>query len=112
MESKKSYSLMRYREYAEFQFAIDGEGLDLRQSRQALKDQGILCRELVDLDMLVMETVQTADYINPVLLADSHTEPLNHWWWHLGKLRAGTYPAHLLPSALRAIYQPLAQITA
>lgn len=40
------------------------------------------------------------------LLEDDVTRPLIQWWWHLGKLRAGTYPAHLLPPHLREIYQP------
>ena len=40
------------------------------------------------------------------LLQDDPARPLSHWWWHLGKLRSGTYPAHLLPPHLRAIYQP------
>ena len=46
------------------------------------------------------------DEVPDDLLQDDTTRPLSHWWWHLGKLRAGTYPAHLLPPHLRAIYQP------
>lgn len=105
MESKKSDAVKRYREYAEFQFATDGEGLGLRQARQALvtDDEG---PDVNVLDALVIETLETADYINPLLIEDRNDQPLTHWWWHLGKLRAGTYPAHLLPSHLQAIYQP------
>ena len=40
------------------------------------------------------------------LLRDDPTRPLAQWWWHLGKLRAGTYPAELLPPHLRAIHRP------
>ena len=43
------------------------------------------------------------------LLQDDRTRPLTHWWWHLGQLRAGTYPSRLLPSHLRAIYRPAAR---
>ena len=106
MESKKSDLVMRYREYAEFQFATDGEGLGLRPARQALATHGAVLQKVMDLDMLVIETVEHADYINPALLNDAHERPLSDWWWHLGKLRAGTYPAHLLPPHLQAIYQP------
>lgn len=108
MESKKSDLVMRYREYAEFQFATDGEGLGLRQARQALVTYSV-SGDVKDLDALVMETLEIADYVNPLLLEDCDDQPLTHWWWHLGKLRAGTYPAHLLPQHLRAIYQPAAQ---
>jgi hypothetical protein len=105
MESKKSDFVKRYREYAEFQFATDGEGLGLRQARQALApdNEG---PDVMALDALVIETLETADYVNPLLIEDRNDQPLIHWWWHLGKLRAGAYPAHLLPSHLRAIYQP------
>lgn len=41
------------------------------------------------------------------LLQDDPARPLTQWWWHLGQLRAGTYPAHLLPPHLREIYQPV-----
>ena len=104
MESKKPDLLMRYREYAEFQFATDGEGLGLRRARQALVTYSA-SGDVKGLDALVMETLEVADYVNPLLLEDCDDHPLTHWWWHLGKLRAGTYPAHLLPQHLRAIYQ-------
>lgn len=103
MGSKKSDFVKRYREYAEFQFATDGEGLGLRQARQVAPTNDLV---VMDLDALVIETLETANYINPLLLEDRDDQPLPHWWWHLGKLRAGTYPAHLLPPHLRAIYQP------
>lgn len=106
MESKKSDPLMRYREYAEFQFATDGEGLGLRQARQALAVTHSTLPDVMDLDLLVIETLAATDYINPLLLQDRNDQPLPYWWWHLGKLRAGTYPAHLLLPHLREIYQP------
>ena len=105
MESKKFDLLMRYREYAEFQFATDGEGLGLREARQALVAAKPTLPDVMDLDALVIETLVAADYINSLLLEDRNDQPLTQWWWHLGKLRAGTYPTHLLPSHLREIYQ-------
>ena len=46
------------------------------------------------------------DEVPADLLQDDPARSLTQWWWHLGKLRAGTYPAHLLPPHLRAVYQP------
>ena len=106
MEFEEPDLVRRYREYVEFQLAIDGEGLGLRPARQALAERGSMPQNVMDLDEWVIEAVGTADYINPALLDDPRDCPLSHWWWHLGKLRAGTYPAHLLPPHLRVIYQP------
>jgi hypothetical protein len=103
---RTDYLLSRYREYAEFQFATDGEGIGLRAARQDLADHASYAQEVFDLDELVVEAAQVSDYINPLLLDDQRSHPLVEWWWHLGKLRDGTYPAQLLPDHLRAIYQP------
>ena len=108
-DQRPDYLLSRYREYAEFQLATDGEGLGLRVARQDLAVNNINSPEVFELDELVVESIQDADYINPLLLDDHPNRPLTEWWWHLGKLRAGTYPAHLLPEPLRAIYQPESQ---
>jgi len=35
---------------------------------------------------------------------DNEAEPLEKWWWHLRKIKEGTYPAHLLPEYLREMY--------
>lgn len=60
---------------------------------------------LADLDALALEHVREAgaDEIWPALLEDDAAEPLAHWWWHLGAIRAGTYPELLLPEALRSL---------
>ena len=96
--------LMQYREYVEFQLAVDGEGIGLRQVRQMLSGQGIESPELAALDKLAIEAVQAVERINPALLDDATDQSLTSWWWHLGKLRAGAYPADLLPPHLREIY--------
>ena len=105
-DQRFDYLLSRYREYAEFQLATDGEGLGLLGARQDLATNNINFSEVFELDELVIESIQDADYINPLLLDGHPNRPLTEWWWHLGKLRTGTYPAHLLPPHLQAIYQP------
>ena len=79
--------VMRYREYVEYQLAVDGEGIGLRQARQVLAGQGIESLEIMTLDALAIEAVQMVERINPVLLDDASDQPLTSWWWHLGKLR-------------------------
>jgi len=96
--------VMRYREYVEFQLAVDGEGIGLRQTRQTLAERDIESPEMLLLDKLAIEAVQAGERINPLLLDDATDQPLTSWWWHLGKLRAGTYPADLLPPHLREVY--------
>jgi hypothetical protein len=62
--------------------------------------------QLHELDQLAVEYIQEADdeTLWPALIEDDAAQPLSYWWWHLGKLRAGTYPADLLPLYLRAVY--------
>ena len=108
MDLKRSDPLKRYEEYAFFQFSMDGEGRGMRQARAALAPSLAQSQEVRDLDEIVIEAVQVNDYIDPVLLEDDPSQPLDHWWWHLGKLRHRTYPAHLLPEHLRAVYEQAA----
>ena len=104
MDFKGLDPLMRYQEYAEYQFAADGEGLGLREARERVNELPALSQEVRELDEIVIEATQVNDYINPGLLEDDPRQPLTHWWWHLGKLRNRTYPASLLPEHLRAVY--------
>ena len=105
LDAKKHDPFKRYREYAWFQFSMDGEGIGLRQAREALDERLAQSQEVHELDEIVVEAALVNDYINPVLLEDRSDQPLTRWWWHLGKLRARTYPAHLLPDHLRAVYE-------
>ncbi len=57
------------------------------------------------MDECAVEMLCAVDFVDTCWLKDNPAHPLNQWWWHLGKLRAGTYPAHLLPPHLREIYQ-------
>ena len=94
----------------EIDFALEcGDGPTLRESRTRISTLSLTASEQHDLwqlDEMVVETVMEHDDLQPYLLEDDPTRPLAQWWWHLGKLRAGTYPAELLPSHLRAIYRP------
>lgn len=111
MANRNLVKLDRYEEL--IQFALDlGEGLGLADLREELasavfseSDQ----HRLMTLDSYVIEQITQADFIADYLLNDEPARPLSCWWWHLGKLRAGAYPAHLLPAHLRAIYQPVEQ---
>lgn len=105
MDAKRSDPVARYREYAWFQFSMDGEGLGLRAARERVNELPALSQEVRELDEIVIEATQVNDYINPGLLEDDASQPLEHWWWHLGKLRVGSYPARLLPDHLREIYE-------
>lgn len=94
----------------EIDFALSmGDGPLLRESRTRLAALELTPheqRELMDLDEMVLDEVMESDILQPYLLEDDPARPLEQWWWRLGQLRAGTYPAHLLPPHLRAIYQP------
>lgn len=107
MVNRNLVKLDRYEEL--IQFALDiGEGMGLADLREEL-DTAVFSEadqaRLMTLDGYVIEQITQADFIADYLLNES-AYPLPRWWWHLGKLRAGTYPAHLLPPHLRAIYQP------
>lgn len=97
----------------EIDFALpSGDGVLLRESRTRIAALALTAseqRDLQELDEIAMETILDHDDLQPYLQEDNPDYPLAHWWWHLGKLRAGTYPAHLLPLHLQAIYQPAEQ---
>lgn len=89
----------------------EGVAPGLREQRQRVADQSWDQQQRVALryaDELLLEALvdKTVTHLPIELLRDDPTRPLAQWWWHLGKLRAGTYPAHGLPPYLRAIYQP------
>ncbi len=101
----------RLRGYSEeIHFALEvGEGPTLRQARSLISTMTLTSdeqTELVVFDEYVMDAIANLEEVQTYLLEDDDLRPLLHWWWHLGKLRAGTYPAQLLPPHLREIYQP------
>lgn len=101
----KENPILLYREYGYFQFADDGEGVRLRESREHLHELGLDDNtDVLELDEIVIEAAIANDYVSPGLVDDKVSVPLKNWWWHLGKVRAKTYPAELLPAPLQAIY--------
>ena len=93
-----------YREYGYYQFADCGEGVRLRESRERLHELGIDDNEVRAIDEIVIEAAIANDYVSPDLIDDKRIGPLQNWWWRLGKIRAKTYPAELLPAHLQAVY--------
>ena len=82
----------------------------LRQQREALVQlllNPAQISRLRELDSYVMDAITDPDNVAvpEELLTDDSTQPLSRWWWHLGQLRAGVYPADLLPKHLRNIYR-------
>jgi hypothetical protein len=104
MADRRLDPLTRYREYAEFQFALDGEGVGLREAREDVAAAAVDAGEVRELDALVIEAAGELEAINPLLLQDDDARPLSAWWWHLGKIRRGEYPAERLPEHLRSVY--------
>ena len=102
--------LIWYREMVRYGLE-EGVAPGLREQRAHLAEitlSALHIQQLADLDesvLLIMTDVES-EYPPVDLLDDHATRPLSQWWWHLGQLRAGTYPAHLLPPHLREIYQP------
>ncbi len=104
LKEKMTNPIEAYREYGYFQFADDGEGARLRESRQHLHELGLDDdKDVLELDEIVIEAAIANDYVNPDLVDDQNV-PLKAWWWHLGKIRAKTYPADRLPMHLQAVY--------
>jgi len=100
--------LRGYRE--EVHFALDmGEGPSLRFARDRLAAMALTqaeLEELSDLDETVIEEVIESDAMADYLLVDDPAQPPTRWWWHLGAIRAGTFPAEALPENLRVVYRP------
>ena len=111
MANPRPDRLREYSEVVDFGLLV-GEGLGLPEARETLAALQLTDEEaevLGILDEIVVEYLSDQDHwIDHYVLRDDPAQPLSHWWWHLGKLRAGTYPAELLPEHLREICQPQA----
>lgn len=98
--------LRSYRQ--EVDFCLEsGEGPALRGSREVLAALDLTAgelAELADIDAGALDFILELDEIAPNLLEDDPAQPLKKWWWHLGKIRRGEYPAELLPAAIRPFY--------
>lgn len=108
--------LIWYREMVRYGLE-DGVAPGLREKRDDLATTQLSApqsQQLAHLDESVLSIITDLESEYPPfdLLADNPNYPLARWWWHLGKLRAGTYPAQLLPPHLQTIYQPAAKAAA
>lgn len=92
----------------EVEFALElGDGPVLRDARERISQLALSSeerQELARIDGFVIGLVVNLDHIEPFLLDDDETAGLDRWWWHLGKVRNRTYPAHRLPARLRDVY--------
>ncbi|PKM11755.1 MAG: hypothetical protein CVV13_07985 [Gammaproteobacteria bacterium HGW-Gammaproteobacteria-3] len=61
-------------------------------------------QKLAALDEEALIYVLDLDWLDPELTQDDDSQPIQKWWWHLGKIRAKIYPAEVLPEHLRAVY--------
>ncbi len=89
----------------------EGVAPGLREQRQRVAQQPWNEQQLATLryaDEFLLEalTDEAESALPAELLHDDPTRPLAQWWWRLGQIRAGTYPAELLPPHLRALYRP------
>ena len=82
---------------------VGGAVRELRERLSALELTGGQSAELEELDAVLLEAVADGDVLDEIVIDDS-AYPLSHWWWHLGALRTGTFPAEQLPPHLRPLY--------
>ena len=54
----------------------------------------------IDRDVLAYIAELDDGYSDP-----DESQPLEKWWWHLAKIKAGTYPLETLPLELRESYR-------
>ena len=62
-------------------------------------------QQLAELDEEALIYILEVVWIDPDLIQDNDSQPLENWWWHLGKIREKTYPSDLFPEHLKAVYQ-------
>jgi hypothetical protein len=107
METPRTDYLSTY--FNEVKFALaNGEGPILREAREALENLALSDAEkavLADLDADVVDSVVQFDEIASYLLQDRADQGMQKWWWHLGDIHKGEYPAEFLPESLRGFYQ-------
>jgi hypothetical protein len=102
----KNDPLIWYRELV--RYSLDsGTALGLSARREELAKDTLTKEQTSALDALdeeVITDILELDTVDAELLQDDSAKPLQSWWWHLGKIRAKTYPAELLPVHLQAVY--------
>ena len=108
MANSRPDRLRAYSEVVDFGLIV-GEGFGLQEAREEIAALSLTAEEtsvLQLLDEIVIEfLIDPTHWIDDYVLRDDPAQPLSHWWWHLGQLRAGVYPAELLPVHLWKIYR-------
>ena len=108
MANSRPDRLRAYSEVVDFGLIV-GEGFGLPDAREEIATLSLTSEEagvLQLLDEIVIEfLIDPTHWIDDYVLRDDPAQPLSRWWWHLGKLRAGVYPAELLPKHLQDIYR-------
>ena len=104
MERWRLDPMKSYSECVRYRLGV-GEGVIIRPVREAVAAAGVDSAELQQLDAIAISSVVVGDYMAPRLLEDDTRQPLDHWWWYLGALRSGAYPATVLPPHLCEAYQ-------
>lgn len=98
--------LAAYRHDIDYALA-DGVSLVLRKLRQKISELALTPSEKMQRDFddeEVLICILELDHIDDDLITDDESRPLADWWWHLGKIRARTYPFELLSPHLQAVY--------
>ena len=107
METKRPEQLDEYHELVHYGL-IAGEGPGLSQIREELALLPLSseeAREIAELDAGALYEIIHNESMQDYVVIEDPTQSLDRWWWHLGKLRVGDYPAELLPEYLQAIYR-------
>jgi hypothetical protein len=68
--------------------------------REKIANNGIENERVKEIDREIFLNIKNL----PDFWEDNEAEPISKWWWHLRKIKEGTYPAELLPEYLREIY--------
>lgn len=83
---------------------FDGGGVGLREAREEAASSGLSVPLAMDEE--IVESALLDDLAESVF-TDDDSQPLSHWWWHLGKIRDKTFPAEHFPEPLRAVYMDI-----
>jgi hypothetical protein len=108
MDNQKYHpQLAQYREIVLYDLDTGG-GFHLREARAAVAviedNSDVFTASLRKLDSAVIGDCVDGTELLPDTFVDDDQQPLQSWWWHLGKIRNNTYPAELLPLQLRSVY--------
>ena len=96
MAIKHNFRLKPYYTEVSFRLSDLGEGPELQRLREKLSTLLLSPDEQAELEWIdgaVIEILQDEDsVVAPYLLEDDESQPIEKWWWHLGKIANGTYP--------------------